>query len=257
MNSWATRRRVIYLGAIVLILSAISFAVFWKFWYAAPTCFDKLQNGDETGVDCGGSCTLVCSDSIAKAIIRWDPRLFEIFPGTWSAIVYVENPNTNADATFVPYSFTIYDSNNNILIKRDGATILPKNKTVGIFEGSIKIEGGNKPKRAVFELGNNIIWRKNEDTEEKISITHSSVLRLQSAPRVEANVKNNSAEEIKNIELVAAIFDNSDNVIAASRTFIETLKKNEDADVFFTWPNPFDEVPARIEITYKIFDTLN
>ncbi len=28
---------------------------------AAPTCSDNIQNGDETGVDCGGSCT-ACSD---------------------------------------------------------------------------------------------------------------------------------------------------------------------------------------------------
>lgn len=26
----------------------------------APTCSDAIQNGDETGVDCGGSCTAVC-----------------------------------------------------------------------------------------------------------------------------------------------------------------------------------------------------
>lgn len=27
----------------------------------AGTCFDKLQNGDELGVDCGGRCALACN----------------------------------------------------------------------------------------------------------------------------------------------------------------------------------------------------
>jgi Mg-chelatase subunit ChlD len=73
-----------------------------------------------------------------------------------------------------------------------------------------------------------------------ITVTNGPLLRLDSEPRVEANVKNNGTEEIKNIELVAAIFDGSDNAIATSRTFVESLKKNEDTNIFFTWPKPFE-----------------
>jgi Mg-chelatase subunit ChlD len=240
MNSWASRRRAIYLGALVLILSSVSYAIFWNFWYRAPTCFDKIKNGDETGLDCGGSCTLVCSDSVIAPIVRWDPRVFEVLPGMWSVLVYVENPNINIDATYVPYSFTLYGENNKVLAERKGATILPKNKTVGIFEGGVTTTPETKIKRAVFELGNNIVWNKNELPPPDITVTNGSLLKLDSEPRVLANVKNNGTEEFKNIELVIAIFDGSDNVIAASRTFVESLKKNEDANIFFTWPKPFE-----------------
>lgn len=240
MNSWAARRKAIYLGMTILVLSGISFAVFWQFWYRVPTCSDNIKNGDEIGVDCGGSCSLICSESVLKPIVKWDPRLFEVMPGLWSALVYVENQNTNINATYAPYSFVIYDSDNKILEERKGATILPKNKTVGIFEGSIEIKGATKPKRAIFEFGSNLVWSKDENIKEDITITHSPILRLESAPRVEANVKNNGIEEVKNIELVAVIFDGSDNAIAASRTFVENLKKNESANIFFTWPKPFE-----------------
>jgi len=239
MSPWASRRKSMYLVAMVLILSGISFAIFWKYWHKTPTCFDNVKNGDESGVDCGGSCALICSSGVIQPIVRWDPRLFEVMPGVWSAIVYVENQNTSADAIYVPYTFTLYDENNKILVERKGATILPKNKIVGVFEGSIQMENGVRPKRAVFELGSNIVWKKNEEVEEKLKITHSPILKLDTAPRVEVNVKNTSIEEIKNIELIAAIFDGADNVIATSRTFIETLKKDENTNVFFTWPKPF------------------
>lgn len=240
MNSWAARRRAVYLSATILILSAVSFAIFWKYWYRTPTCFDNLKNGDEIGVDCGGSCSLICSESVLKPIVKWDPRLFEVMPGLWSVLVYVENPNTNVDATYAPYRFVIYDSDNKILEERKGATILPKNKTIGIFEGSISLGGTTRPKRAIFEFDTNIIWSKDEKTKDDIAITHSPILRLESSPRVEANIKNNGIEEIKNIELVAVIFDGSDNAIAASRTFVENLKKNESTNIFFTWPKPFE-----------------
>lgn len=238
-SPWASRRKAIYFSVVVLVLAAVSFAVFWKYWYMAPTCFDGFQNGDEAGVDCGGSCTLICSADVLKPIVKWDPRIFEVSAGLWSVLVYVENPNTNADAIYAPYTFTLYDKDNNILEERKGATILPRNKTVGVFEGNFNIVGETKPKRVIFEFDNNIRWNKSESTEEKITITHSPILRLDSAPRIEAKVVNNTIEEIKNIELVATIFDGSDNAVAASRTFVESLNKNENADVLFTWPKPF------------------
>jgi Mg-chelatase subunit ChlD len=240
MNSWATRRKAIYLGVTILVLLMVFGAIVWKFWYMAPTCSDGHRNGDETGIDCGGSCVLVCSADVLRPIVKWDPRLFEISPGVWSALVYIENPNADTEATYVPYDLTIYNEKNEILEERKGATILPKNKTVGIFEGGILEKNGSKPKRATFEIGDNIVWKKNEEIGEKISITHGSILRLESTPRIEASVKNNTTEEIKNIELVTVVFDGNDNAVAASRTFVETLKQNENANIFFTWPKPFE-----------------
>lgn len=237
-SSWATRRKAVYLAIAIILFSAAAFGIFWKFWYVAPTCFDKVKNGDETGVDCGGSCTLICQSDVLKPVVKWDPRLFEVFPDLWSALVYVENPNLDADATYVPYTLSIYGSDNQLLEERKGATILPKNKTVGIFEGNI-VAGSNKPKRAIFEIESGIIWKKSSDLEEKIAVTHSPILKLESEPRIEATVKNNSTEDLQNIELVAAIFDGADNAVATSRTFVENLPKNGSSEIFFTWPRPF------------------
>ncbi|MEK9185206.1 MAG: hypothetical protein AAB863_00365 [Patescibacteria group bacterium] len=51
MSTWASRRKAVYFWSVVLTLTAVSFGIFWKYWYKAPTCFDGLQNGDETGID--------------------------------------------------------------------------------------------------------------------------------------------------------------------------------------------------------------
>jgi len=224
---------------VVLLLTAVGFGIFWKFWYRAPSCFDSLKNGDETGVDCGGSCALLCSESTLKPILRWDPRLFEVTQGLWSALIYVENPNASVDGAYVPYTLSIYGANNQLIETRNGATILPKNKTVGIFEGNIVPKNGVTPKRAVFDISSGIVWQKNTSPEPEIEITHSPLLNMGSAPRIEATVKNSGIVDLENIELVAAIFDGSDNAIAASRTFVEDLKKDQSTNVFFTWPKPF------------------
>lgn len=166
--------------------------------------------------------------------------MFEVLPGVWSAIVYVENPNTNVDAIYLPYAFTIFGDNNQILIERKSATILPKNRTTGIFEGNINIPVNQRPRRALFEIGADILWQKNEENPPDIKITHTPILRLDTAPRVEAIVRNNDLKDLKNIEFVIAIFDGSGNAIGASRTFLDEIKRNQSSNIFFTWPKPFD-----------------
>jgi len=239
-SDWASQRKSIYLGAVVLVVTTVCFVMFWKFWYKAPTCTDGVRNGSENGVDCGGACSLICRADVIQPIVRWDPRLFEVLPNVWSVIVYVENPNTDAVAVYSPYRFVIYGADNEVLYERKGVTLLPKNKTIGIFEGSISLPEGKRPRRTLFEFSDNIVWQKNSEEEISLTITHSPLLRLTTTPRVEASIKNNSLKEVKNVELVAAIFDGQDNAIAASRTFVDSIEKDQTAEVFFTWPRPFE-----------------
>ncbi len=240
MNEWASRRKNIYTAIIVVFLTSISLFVFWKFWYKAPTCFDGVKNGNELGIDCGGSCDMVCRADTLKPIVRWDPRIFEISPNVWSSVVYVENPNANVEAVRAPYTFSFYDEKNELIALREGVTFLPKSKTVGIFEGEIIMEGGARPRRAIFEISNDIEWRRNSEEEAKITVTHTPLLRLDTKPRIETIVKNDGTNMLENIELVATIFDGRDNVIAASRSFVERLDKNSSSQVVFTWGRPFD-----------------
>ncbi|MEK7063049.1 MAG: hypothetical protein AAB946_03385, partial [Patescibacteria group bacterium] len=232
MSTWASRRKAVYFWSVVLTLTAVSFGIFWKYWYKAPTCFDGLPNGDETGIDCGGSCSLVCSAQAQAPIMRSDPRIFKVVDNMYSAVAFIENHNINFEAPRVPYKFKIYDDNNKLLYERSGMTVLPKNKTIAIFEGNILIPRG-EPKKAEIELPQNIVWIKNETEEPEIEIKNSPLLREIDAPRIEASVGNLSIIDLKNIELVVVVYDSRDNAIAASRTFINSLKKNEKTDIFF------------------------
>ena len=45
------------------------------------TCFDELQNGDEEGVDCGGSCPRLCGEVIAPDIPGLTPPTDTYHPG--------------------------------------------------------------------------------------------------------------------------------------------------------------------------------
>jgi hypothetical protein len=68
------------------------------------------------------------------------------------------------------------------------------------------------------------------------------------APRITATLVNPLAQPFYNTTLVATIFDEGGNVIAASATLVPTLPSQGTAPLIFTWNEPFSAPVARVEI---------
>ena len=236
--NWATKRKLEYLGLIMAATLLFFVLPFFLFVYEAPTCFDGSKNGDETGRDCGGSCRLLCPAEALPPIMRWDPRIFEVSPGLYSVLAYIENPNATAEVRYTNYNFKIYDREGILITERNGQTFIPKGANFAVFNGNFSL-GERRPARATFEFDNNLVWTRNVDTEQDILITNKALSSEDTVPRVEATVENRSADRIVNIELVVVILDSSGNAIGASSSFIDVLNQWESKPIVFTWPRPF------------------
>ncbi len=236
---WATTRKLQYFGIIVAVITIFIVIPFYIFIYRAPTCFDGFKNGEEVGVDCGGSCRLLCSAEISQPISRWDPRFFEVSEGVYSVLAYLENPNIVAEVLNAPYIFRLYDKENILIAERKGKTFIPKGENFAIFEGNINT-GERVPYRASFDFEGDLIWVRNTNSSPEISVSNETLSRQDLAPRLDAKVKNNSLVRVSDIELVAIVFDGAGNAIGSSRTFIESLEDGEEKSVVFTWPRPFE-----------------
>jgi Mg-chelatase subunit ChlD len=235
---WATRRKLQYTSIIIAVIVIFFVIPFYAFIYKAPTCFDGFKNAEETGIDCGGACKLLCSAQIAEPISRWDPRVFKVTTGVYSVVAYLENQNVTAEVLSAPYKFSLYDKDNVLITTREGTTFIPRGQNFAIFEGNIQV-GERIPTRASFEFGKDLVWLKNTDPKPDLTITSKALSNENVSPRVDASVKNNTLSRVSNIELVVMILDSTGNAIGASRTFIESLEKDQIEQVVFTWPQPF------------------
>lgn len=235
---WATKRQLQYLG--ILFLAVILFIVvpFFVFIYKSPTCFDGVKNGEETGVDCGGSCRLLCTAEISKPIARWDPRVFRVATSTYSVLAFMENPNVAAEVYNAPYSFKLYDAQGVLITERTGTTYIPKGGNFAVFESNVSV-GTRIPIRATFEFTKDLTWIRNTNTSPNIEITDETLLSQDKAPRVEAKIKNSSLDRVANIDVTAIVSDGAGNAIGASRTYLEALNPGESQRLTFTWPAPF------------------
>ena len=254
MNQWSRRRKRIILSIIIFILVFLIGAPLFFLFYRAPTCNDLKQNGDETGVDCGGSCQLLCPALSLPLILKGDPRVLKIQENTFELVALIENPNTGGEIYRAGYTLKLYDALSIIPLKViKGETYVPKGATFAIFEGPFNLEEGIIPTRATLEWQEeSLMWQKNTSQTPDLVVRNSSFSREDTSPRLDASVENISLENVSNIDLVALISNETGSIFAASKTFIDTLPVRGRTPVVFTWPRPFGEKALDINIIIRI-----
>lgn len=254
MNQWSRNRKRIILSIIFFVLIVLIGAPIFFLFYRAPTCFDGKQNGDEAGIDCGGSCQLLCTASSLPLISKGDPRVLEVADGVFEIVALLENPNASGEIYRAQYLFKLYDALSVIPLKViEGETFVPKGETFAIFEGPFNLEEGVTPTRATFEWKDeSLVWQKNTLEVPELLVKDFILSRETTNPRLDANIENTSLENVSNIDLVVLISNETGSIFAASKTFIDTLPAGEKAPIVFTWPRPFGDKVLDVDIIIRI-----
>ena len=255
MNQWSRNRKRIVLGIVTLaVLILVGLPAFFLF-YRAPTCFDGKMNGDERGVDCGGSCQLLCSSESVPLLLQGDPRVLTLSTNTYQVVALVKNSNNDAEIYNAGYTIKVYEATGAVpVLTIEGETYVPKGATFAIFEGPLVLEEGKIPQRATLEWkDDSIVWKKNDTEVPELVVRNQVYSRLDESPRLEAIVENQGLQNISNIDLVAVISDAQGNVFAASKTFVDSLAPGERSSVVFTWPRPFGHEIADTDIIVRVF----
>lgn len=243
-----------YIGAFVLIFGALGFWIGYPHFNKAPTCNDGKKNGTELGVDCGGSCALACVATVDELKVIWS-RAFEVVPGRYNAVAYVENQNTNAGVVRIKYRFRFADKDNIYVGQREGETTVPPSGKFAIFEPAVDL-GSSVPVYTNFEFTSVPVWvQVPEEKIRQLKLTTSGVEVSDEGtiPKLYATLENNSFFTIPNVEVVALLYDGTGNVIAASQTYLERLGPEAREELAFTWRAPFSK-PVVIKEIIPIFN---
>lgn len=244
--SWALRRRLIIIGLVAAVLAAGLTAFFFTTIHQAPSCTDQKQNQGEEGIDCGGPCSYLCSESQAAPSVRF-VRPVSPSPGRTDVIAYVDNPNSGSAAKDVPFTIELYDSANVVIAKKDGTMDLPPSATVPVFVPNL-FSGSQTVARAflTFDIPEHL-WYRYQDARIVPTVTDVQ-LADGDAPRVTAVAHNPSAQTLGTTAFIATIFDGEGNAMAASRTVAVSIPPQGTAPLVFTWPSPFPSAASRIEV---------
>jgi len=238
---------LIYYGVGLIVLAILAWVVWAVFFTTAPTCTDGKQDGTELGVDCGGSCALLCIDTAKDPTVLW-ARPFQTGQSSYTVAAYIQNTNPGAGAKNVAYSFQLFDANNSLVIERDGVTSLPPVQTIPIIEPNINV--GNRTVTHVqfaFSQTPPAVWHKVPSAS--VPPLHVTQQNLSAdASRLGASVVNNNLSDVKNITAVAVLFDSQGVARAASKSLVPLISAHSSVSVVFTWPGGTPDI-VRAEIT--------
>ena len=241
-------------------LGLVSTGVYFMYFYAAPTCFDNLQNGEERAVDCDGSCTRICAISVLQPTVLW-AKSFQVQPGQYNAVAYVENKNISAGSPLVNYRFTLSDATG-IITERTGTTVLPPDSTYPVFEGRIDTDG-RVPTETKLVLAPADMWLPASERRSQFRTVDLKLVEADARPKLNVKMENVGLREAKSVEIVATIFDARGNALTASQTFVEQFGGQSQKDIVFTWPNPIAKtvrscaVPTDVVLAIDLSGSMN
>ncbi|MFA5841177.1 MAG: hypothetical protein WC847_02820 [Candidatus Paceibacterota bacterium] len=247
--TWALKRQFFYIAILVAFFSILAFLLIYPSLTKAPTCNDLKQNGDETGIDSGGSCLNADPAKVDAVSILW-ARAFKVVPGRYNAVAYLVNHNKNAAVGKINYRFRFADANNIYIGKREGSTFIPAGGNFAVFEPGIDI-GNSIPVYVTFEFTQTPQWvQVPQDKIDQLKVLVSNIQLVDEtfSPKLSATIKNTSLFLIPNVDVIALLYDAQGNAVSASRTYLDQLNPLQVSDINFTWPEPLPGVVVAKEI---------
>lgn len=252
---WAVRRRVEYGAGFSAFWVLVGTLVYFGFFYAAPQCFDAVMNGDERGVDCGGSCVRICAVDVMPPQAIW-AESFEIVPGQYNAVAYIENRNTNAATPALEYTFRLMDGAG-VIAERSGTTILPPGSTYPVFEGRVLTAEGRKPTKTEIELKPAAVWVPATVGRSQFRTTEIALSGVDLRPRLTALLENTEVTSASDVEVVATIFNELGKPLTSSQTLLDEIAGLSREEVVFTWPQPIAKTLRSCEVPSDVMIVLD
>ena len=245
MSSWSRQRRLWYaivLVATVVVATGLSGFVFF---YKAPSCSDGLKNGNETGVDCGGSCKKLCQDTFLPPSVPWT-RMKQVAPHLYNVAAYVINPNGKAGGT-VPYRIGLFDDQGSPLAEAHGIMAIPPGRNSMVFRGAMN-SGSTTPFRAFFEFTEAPTWSLKPDPTGVLTVTNKEYHEGDMGSSLSVTLTNSSAQAVHNVAVYVVLKDTAGTVIDFSKTIVDEVPGLGSADAPFTWPESHNSNAVSIEV---------
>lgn len=244
-GGWSTRRRLAYAGAVIMVFTLAFVYAFRGVLFPHPTCLDGKQNGFESGIDCGGECSLRCSQDVMPLSVAWT-TFSQTSSTTYDLIAYVSNKNLDNAPRGIDYSFIVHDAEGREIGNIRGKTVVPLGDFPIIHQNATFPAD---PKNVSAVISNNMKHYKVKEQPANPSIRISDPkYEPGNIPRVYANVVNTTRQVFRNIPVRTVLYDADGNAFAGGETIILELGKEEVERVVFTWKRAFDSLPIKIRV---------
>lgn len=252
------QKQLIVGAAFVLIVGAIGYGFFDYFFVTEPTCFDKVQNGKEEGVDCGLlACGISCEPEIIPLKVQMQ-KLLKVREGDYDFVAQVYNPNSFFGASRVIYNLAL-NKNDGTILEKDGSFFILPGQTRFIIVSGIRSDASLTDTPINIREVNWQKLDKFESPEFQVIRKNYMVLNKNGTfSELEAVILNNSDFDFDKVEAGIVLWDDGNNIVAVNRTDIRTFLSRTERYFKVSWPVELSAVSRHdIEVLTNIFENSN
>lgn len=190
-------------------------------------------------------------------------KLISVQGSDYDFIAKVTNPNTNFGSGDVSYELTFYDNNRQQIFQKTGNFYILPGQTKYLIDTPIKLSQiTDQPPNFVIKsvdwqeldsLGSNAINLKSANGP------FDRTFRTGSFGRVGGSVFNSSGLDLDKVDISVALYDSSNNVVAAGKTDIRTFLAGTSRGLEVSWFSqlPDDIARADVEVNTNVFENSN
>ncbi len=239
---WAAKRKIIYAFATVTIVLVFAVYELRGVLFPTPTCFDKKKNGYESGLDCGGTCALRCTEEVAAISVDWSNAI-KTSQNTYDFVAMLSNKNINSAPTLLSYVFVALNKKGEVIKTEVGSTIalvdggfpiVAQNIVVNEQPASLLVRITPSPYYATIEKPRAPLIRVSDFRYEPGSIS-----------RIYVTVTNTTRNVYLKLPIRLVAYDENDNVVAAGESVLPQLDKEEEQEIVFTWHHLLPVIPTK------------
>lgn len=217
-----------------------------------PTCFDDVQNQNETGVDCGGVCTKCEITELVPLKQVGDVRMFSLDSGKVILLADVLNSNQFFSSDKFLYTFIVYDVRNREIERVSGNDVIFALEKKYIFEP--RISSPAKDIGKIELVFSDVSWKKAYEMLRPDVVVSSGIetKKTNQGVRVSGSIKNQSSIFTSEVRVTAILYDQYDIEIFPGQTVISDLSGLEEKPFIISFPEHkliTDEIdPSRTKI---------
>lgn len=252
-------KQIFIIFVYLLLLVGFFTGIFFAFFYQTPTCTDGRMNQNETGIDCGGSCSQYCVvDLAAQPLVISDVEALAYGTSSSDAIGTITNKNTKAALQSAKYTFQA--------LNKEGAVVAEATGKFSLLPGESRIVaelGLAAPQSQIAKIELSVTdenWVAFTDFTEPPNIRvvnqQFSLLAGQSGyAEARGLLQNSSPYDIRTLNIVVVVRDAARKALSVNKTTMNTVQSGERRDFRLVWPQSFSGTPVSTDMQVH-FDML-
>lgn len=244
-------KQFLYGAGYIIVAFGFIFLIYVVWLKPAPTCFDNVQNQNETGVDCGG----VCQPCELKNLVPLDADWIKYFPaGNQTAIVAkINNTNIRWAADSFTFALDIYGTSSVKIKTITGNSFIYSGEIKYLFELS-DIDSKNISDVKIFF--SDVNW-KEDIYFPKPLLTQVRGIKTEASQGGGVNVSgfvlNNNAFNLSKLGIIGFLSNSSAIQIGVSRTELENIAAFTEVPFKINFPKNFSLLSSQTATSSKKF----